>query len=100
MFCCFLSLPQDALLLAPVYAAGEQPLGGISSHVLGDMVHSLRPDLEISVAEDLDQLAHLVRNQSRADDLVLAMGAGDVNSLWTRLNASANPSTSTAALAA
>ena len=77
----------DALLLAPVYAAGEQPKAGICSALLADRIRQLKPDLEVSVADDLDHLTALVRNTSRRDDLVLAMGAGDVNGLWTRLAA-------------
>ena len=77
----------DALLLAPVYAAGEQPQAGISSATLADRIRQLKPDLEVTVADDLDHLTALVRNTSRRDDLVLAMGAGDVNGLWTRLAA-------------
>ena len=75
----------DALLLAPVYAAGEQTIPGVCSNALAQQIQSLRPDLEIAVAEDLDQLTNLVKQRSRPDDLVLAMGAGTVNSLWGRL---------------
>jgi UDP-N-acetylmuramate--alanine ligase len=75
----------DALLLAPVYAAGEQSIPGVCSNALAQQIQSLRPDLEIAVAEDLDQLTNLVKQRSRPDDLVLAMGAGTVNSLWGRL---------------
>ena len=75
----------DLLLLAPVYPAGEQPLQGISSNVLADRVRKLKPNLEIAVADNLDQLTELVIQHSRENDLVLAMGAGDVNGLWSRL---------------
>jgi len=75
----------DLLLLAPVYPAGEQPLQGISSNALADRVRKLKPDLEIAVADNLDQLTELVIQHSRENDLVLAMGAGDVNGLWSRL---------------
>ena len=75
----------DLLLLAPVYPAGEQPLQGISSNALADRVRQLKPNLEIAVADNLDQLTELVIQHSREDDLVLAMGAGDVNGLWSRL---------------
>jgi len=37
------------------------------------------------VAESLDELTRQVAMASRPGDLVLAMGAGDVNSLWDRL---------------
>ena len=75
----------DALLLAPVYAAGEQTIPGVCSNALAQRIRSLRPDLEIEVAENLNQLTDLVKQRSRPDDLVLAMGAGTVNSLWGRL---------------
>ena len=75
----------DLLLLAPVYPAGEQPLQGISSNALADRVRQLKPNLEIAVADNLDQLTELVIQHSRENDLVLAMGAGDVNGLWSRL---------------
>ena len=75
----------DALLLAPVYSAGEQPLKGVCSHTLAKRIHALNPDLNIAVADNLDHLTELVKSQSRREDLVLAMGAGDVNGLWSRL---------------
>ena len=48
-------------------------------------MRKLKPDLEIAVADNLDQLTELVIRHSRENDLVLAMGAGDVNGLWSRL---------------
>ena len=77
----------DALLLAPIYAAGEQPLNGVCSNALANRIRALKPDLEIAVADNLDQLTELVKQHSRQEDLVLAMGAGDVNGLWSRLSA-------------
>jgi UDP-N-acetylmuramate--alanine ligase len=40
----------------------------------------------MAVATSLDHLAEVVAQASRPGDLVLAMGAGDVNGLWDRLN--------------
>ena len=77
----------DSLLLAPVYSAGEKPLKGVCSQTLADRIHELKPDLEIAVADNLDHLTQLVRTRSQREDLVLAMGAGDVNGLWPRLAA-------------
>ena len=77
----------DALLLAPIYGAGEKPLAGVCSRTLADRIRQLKPELNVTVAENLDHLTELVRTQSRREDLVLAMGAGDVNGLWTRLAA-------------
>ncbi|MBU6354892.1 MAG: UDP-N-acetylmuramate--alanine ligase, partial [Cyanobacteria bacterium REEB498] len=75
----------DAVILAPLYAAGEEPIPGISSGALAAEIQGLRPELPVTVATCLDTLTDAVVEHSRAGDLVLAMGAGDVNGLWGRL---------------
>ena len=75
----------DALVLAPLYTAGEAPIAGISSEALAAAIQAIRPDLAVAVARDLDDLADRVGHASKSGDLVLAMGAGDVNGLWGRL---------------
>jgi len=75
----------DAVLIAPLYAAGEAPMAGISSAALAAAVGRLAPQLPVQVASSLDELALQVADVSAEGDLVLAMGAGDVNSLWQRL---------------
>jgi UDP-N-acetylmuramate--alanine ligase len=77
----------DLVLVAPLYAAGEEPLAGISSEALAAAVRQRRPGLSATASDDLSDLARLVAEHSKAGDLVLAMGAGDVNSLWSRLQA-------------
>jgi UDP-N-acetylmuramate--alanine ligase len=77
----------DAVLLAPLYAAGEAPMAGISSPALAEAVRALAPDLPVAVAASMEALAELVASGTGPCDLVLAMGAGDVNSLWDRLGA-------------
>lgn len=76
----------DQVLLAPLYAAGEPPIEGINSAALAELVQRLTPALSVAVAASLDHLAELVAEGSQSGDLVLAMGAGDVNGLWERLN--------------
>ena len=75
----------DTVILAPIYSAGEAPIAGVNSHTLGTALKQLIPDRAVLVADTMDQLTALVQEHSRPDDLVLAMGAGDVNSLWSRL---------------
>ncbi len=77
----------DLVLVAPLYAAGEAPLEGISSEALAAAVRQQRPGISATASADLTDLAQLVAECSSAGDLVLAMGAGDVNSLWNRLQA-------------
>jgi UDP-N-acetylmuramate--alanine ligase len=76
----------DLVLIAPLYAAGEAPIQGVSSAALAKAVQDLAPLSRVEVAASLDELARQVADASIEGDLVLAMGAGDVNSLWERLN--------------
>ena len=75
----------DAVLLAPLYAAGEAPIPGISSDALGRSVQAQAPGTPVTVSASLDDLARQIGDRTSEGDLVLAMGAGDVNSLWDRL---------------
>jgi UDP-N-acetylmuramate--alanine ligase len=62
------------------------PLPGISSEALAAAIHRLQPELQVAVTSSIDDLADAVVEHSRPGDLVLAMGAGDVNGLWSRLD--------------
>jgi UDP-N-acetylmuramate--alanine ligase len=81
----------DAVLLAPLYSAGEAPLPGLSSETLAAAIRQYRPGLSVDVSSSLDELADAVALRSRPGDLVLAMGAGDVNGLWHRLQQRDDP---------
>ncbi|MCP9775574.1 UDP-N-acetylmuramate--L-alanine ligase [Cyanobium sp. WAJ14-Wanaka] len=75
----------DLVIIAPLYGAGEAPIPGISSAALGQSIKKLAPKSQVHVAGSIKELAQLVAEISLAGDLVLAMGAGDVNNLWDRL---------------
>ena len=75
----------DSVLIAPLYAAGEAPIPGVTSAAMAQAVRELAPGLPVLVADSLEELASQVALASREGDLVLAMGAGDVNGLWDRL---------------
>ena len=81
----------DEVVLAPLYAAGEAPIAGISSQTLAAAIQRLRPELAVTVADSLEELADAVAARSLPGDLVLAMGAGDVNGLWGRLQLREDP---------
>jgi UDP-N-acetylmuramate--alanine ligase len=76
----------DIVVLAPVFSAGEAPISGVSSEALATCIQQHNVDQTVLVATTMNDLTDLVKKHSRADDLVLAMGAGDVNSLWSRLS--------------
>ena len=76
----------DAVVLAPLYSAGEAPIKGVCSEALATAISRCNPTLPVAVADCSEALAHLVESSSAPGDLVLAMGAGDINGLWERLN--------------
>ena len=79
------------MVLAPLYTAGEAAIAGISSHALAGAIQRLRPGLTVTVTDSLEELADAVAARSLPCDLVLAMGAGDVNGLWGRLQHCEDP---------
>ena len=81
----------DTVIVAPLYSAGEAPIEGISSEALAAAVKAIAPSVPVRSAANLDQLTDQVAACSEPGDLVLAMGAGDVNSLWERLSALGDP---------
>jgi UDP-N-acetylmuramate--alanine ligase len=81
----------DTVIVAPLYSAGEAPIEGISSEALAAAVKAIAPSVPVRAAVNLDQLTDQVAACSEPGDLVLAMGAGDVNSLWERLSSLGDP---------
>lgn len=66
----------DAVFLAPVYAAREQPLPGVTSELVaaGARAAGMIPEL----ARERSELAARVARGVRPGDVVLTLGAGDV----------------------
>jgi UDP-N-acetylmuramate--alanine ligase len=71
----------DVVAIADVYAAGEQPIPGISRDALvgGLRGHGHRA---VRAIEDEAGLAELVRAEARPGDMVVCLGAGTI-SAWT-----------------
>jgi UDP-N-acetylmuramate--alanine ligase len=67
----------DAVLVAPVYAAGEEPIDGIDAAALAEGIraHGHRMVQTISGPEEL---ARTLRDLAAEGDLVICMGAGDI----------------------
>lgn len=75
----------DEIVLCPVYAASEDPLPG---GAIWDLYTHCRnhPGLKVSVAPSLRNAWEYVRGQLRLGDLLLVIGAGDVERIagWAR----------------
>ena len=70
----------DVVAIAPVYAAGEEPVAGAGRDdlVAGLVRHGHR---QARALEDCDDLAALVRETARPGDMVVCLGAGTI-STW------------------
>ena len=73
----------DELILAPVYAASELPLeGGRSEDLLGAC--RAQGSVPVRLASGLEEAWRWMKEDHEAGDMVLILGAGDVESLATR----------------
>jgi UDP-N-acetylmuramate--alanine ligase len=73
----------DVVLVAPIYAAREQPIPGISATVVADAVRAAGGRVEL--VEDRGRLTHQVARTARAGDVVFTLGAGDVTRVGPEL---------------
>lgn len=66
------------LTLLPVYAASERPLPGGQSHDLYAALRAHAPERPILLARSADEVTAYLRRTASAGDLILVVGAGDV----------------------
>ena len=69
----------DLVVLTDVYAAREEPMPGVSGKLLVERLAELRPGMTVGWAPALEDAAGLAAELSRPGDLVLTIGAGDVD---------------------
>jgi UDP-N-acetylmuramate--alanine ligase len=75
----------DAVCVTDVYPAREQPLEGVSGKLVVDALAELRPGMPIGWAPTVEDGLHFLRGRARAGDVVLTVGAGDVERAATLL---------------
>jgi UDP-N-acetylmuramate--alanine ligase len=68
----------DRVFLLDIYAAGEQPIDGVSSDTLAKAI-AVHGHHAVSYVPDRRELARLLAEDARPGDCVIALGAGDVN---------------------
>lgn len=69
----------DAAAVTEIYRAREEPLEGVSGKLVVDALATARPGMEIGWTPSLDDAARFVARRARDGDLVLTIGAGDVD---------------------
>ena len=67
----------DVVLVAPVYAAGEEPIEGIDAAALAEGIRA-RGHRMVEVVDGPSALAAKLRDLAAEDDLIVCMGAGDI----------------------
>lgn len=71
----------DRLYLVDIYAAREQNIYGVSSSLLAEQIGE-----RATYCDSFVSLAQTLREESRAGDLILIMGAGDINKTFELLD--------------
>ena len=67
----------DTVLVAPVYAAGEEPIEGADAGALAEGI-SARGHRMVQTVADAGDLARTLRDLAADGDMVICMGAGDI----------------------
>jgi len=67
----------DAVFVAPVYPAGEQPIEGVDAEALAEGLRA-RGHRMVKTVSDSGDLARNLRDLAAEGDLVVCMGAGDI----------------------
>jgi UDP-N-acetylmuramate--alanine ligase len=69
----------DGVCLTDVYAAREQPVEGVTGKLVVDALARRRPGMWIGWAPQVEDAGRMVARAARAGDVVVTMGAGDVD---------------------
>jgi UDP-N-acetylmuramate--alanine ligase len=68
----------DVVAVTGVYAAREEPFDGVDGKLVVDALAALRPGMPLAWTPSLEQGAQFLSRRARPGDLVLTVGAGDV----------------------
>jgi UDP-N-acetylmuramate--alanine ligase len=69
----------DAACIVDVYPAREEPIAGVSGRLIVDELAQQRPGMRIGWARTVGEGASLLARWTRRGDVVLTLGAGDVD---------------------
>jgi len=69
----------DKVVLSEIYAAREKNIHKISSKELADEIKRLYPEKDVQYFATFDEIADYVVANAKSGDVVITMGAGDIN---------------------
>lgn len=68
----------DTIIIADIYAAGEQPIEGVSKDALIEGIKKHNPDINVISLQSPDDLPDIISKNCASGDIVLCMGAGNI----------------------
>jgi UDP-N-acetylmuramate--alanine ligase len=68
----------DAVAVTRVYAAREEPVPGVEGSLVAQALAAERPGMAVAWTPELDDAVRFLARRARPGDLVLTIGAGDV----------------------
>jgi UDP-N-acetylmuramate--alanine ligase len=74
----------DVLVLSEIYAAGEEPIPGVSGDALARAVRA-HGHRSVTFVPERSRLAQAVRERVRDGDIVITLGAGDITAVGPEL---------------
>jgi UDP-N-acetylmuramate--alanine ligase len=77
----------DAAAVTDVYPAREKPIEGVTGKLVVDRLCEVRPGMPVAWTPTVEQGARFIAATARAGDLVLTVGAGDVDRALALLGA-------------
>jgi UDP-N-acetylmuramate--alanine ligase len=72
-------LAADVVCVTDVYPAREQPIDGVTGKLVVDALSELRPGASPGWTPTVEDAAHFAVRRAHAGDLVLTIGAGDID---------------------
>lgn len=69
----------DVAYVSEIYRAREEPVAGVSGKLVVEATAEARPGMAVGWAPELEQAARLLAARARPGDVVLTVGAGDVD---------------------
>lgn len=69
----------DAVAVSDVYAAREEPLEGVTGKLVVEALAELRPGMAVAWTPRLEDGVRFLAGRARSGDVVLTLGAGDVD---------------------
>jgi UDP-N-acetylmuramate--alanine ligase len=75
----------DRIVITDVYGAGEQPVPGVSGKLVADAVCAALPGRGVAYLPHRADLLTYLERTSRAGDVLLTLGAGDITSVGEEL---------------